>query len=236
MARTSRNVGRGGWRRPSKPFSAVFPDDIIYMICRYFCSHCNDEYQLPYGPSTGAEKAQDSGTLYNLCLISRSWRNVAQQTLYHSFHPDYSPPRKRILKSSKNPWKLRLEPFLRTIASRSDLAGSIQTVILRDLVIYGLDFYESQRAFDECASALGTSPREIYYKGHHASAPSEIRQAFFLGTPISVRPDASTLVSEIASSYPHLWLSFLILHTLRSKRSIFGRHGNTMCRQSPSTL
>jgi hypothetical protein len=157
----------------------------------------------------GAERAQDSGTLYNLCLVSRSWRDVAQQTLYHSYHPDYSPPRKRILKSSKNPWKLRLEPFLRTIASRPDLAGSIQTVIIRDLVIYGLDFYESRRAFDECARALGTSPQEIYYKGHHASAPSAIKEAFFLGTPISVLPDAATIASEIAGELLSALVAFL---------------------------
>ncbi|RBR23759.1 uncharacterized protein FIESC28_03464 [Fusarium coffeatum] len=197
-------IGRNGTQ-----VKKLFPDDIIYMICRYFCSHCNNEYQLPYGPLTGAEKAQDSGTLYNLCLISKLWRDVAEQTLYHSFHPDYSPPRKRILKSSKNPWKLRLEPFLRTIASRPDLAGSIQTVIIRDLVIYGLHFYESQRAFDECARALRTSPREIYYKGHHNSAPSEIREAFFLGTPISVLPDVSTLASEIAGELLSALVAFV---------------------------
>ncbi|CAG7559081.1 unnamed protein product [Fusarium equiseti] len=209
MARKSRKVARGGRGRRSKPSSATLPYVITYMPCGYFCSHCYEEYQLPYGPLLGAEKAQDSGTLYNLCLVSRSWRDVAQQVLYHSFHPDYPPPRKRILKSAENPWKLRLEPFLRTIAARPDLACSIQTVILRDLVIYGLDFYESRRAFDECARALGTSSREIYYKGHHASAPSAIREAFFLGTPISILPDASTLASEIAGELLSALVAFL---------------------------
>lgn len=196
MARKSRNVVRGGCGRPSKPSSAVLPDDILYMICQYFCSHCCNEYQWPFGPPPGAKRAQNTSILYTLCLVSRSFRDMAQPILFHSFHPEYPLPRKT---KPWNHWKFRLEPFLRTVAARPDLARCVRAVFLQRLLIHALSFYRSRTAFHDCVRALGTNPQKLFSDGHDTWDTSPIKRAFFLGTPVSVLPAAPIIASHIAS-------------------------------------
>ncbi|KAH6889668.1 hypothetical protein B0T10DRAFT_486558 [Thelonectria olida] len=68
----------------------------------------------------GAHKSSYLGlrhTLFQLCLVSRRLRNVAQPIMYHEFLLGYG--------DSKTIWKCsgdrRLTSFIRTVASRRDI-------------------------------------------------------------------------------------------------------------------
>ncbi|KAJ4141775.1 hypothetical protein NW768_000992 [Fusarium equiseti] len=145
--------------RSSAPASTRLPPETLYNIFQYFCSHCCNEHQWPFGPLPGSEKAQDNKTLYNICLVSRSFRNVAQETLFHSFDPKYVHP---WVPEPRRMWESRLEPFLRTVASRSDLARSVRALHLQRLLMYTLDVDQSRQAFDDCLHALGSSRNDVF--------------------------------------------------------------------------
>ncbi|KAG5806097.1 hypothetical protein H9Q74_006024 [Fusarium xylarioides] len=155
-------------------FSQLSPE-ILGSIFAYFCPHCCNEYQWPFGAPPDSERLEDNTTLYNLCLVSRYFRPSAQETLHHSFDPYYAtwdPP---------NPWERRLEPFLLTIASRPDLARSVKTLFLKTRLLEALDFDRVRKAFDTCAHVLRSSSQQLYRKSRSARL-SAIRRAFFLGT------------------------------------------------------
>ncbi|KIL93819.1 hypothetical protein FAVG1_02380 [Fusarium avenaceum] len=156
-------------------FSKLSPE-ILRSIFGYVCPHCCNEYQWPFGAPPPSKRSQDNTTLYNLCLISRYFRPFAQEILHHSFDPCY--PRC----GAPNPWERRLEPFLRTMASRPHLASSVKTVFLKVALVEPLDFDQCRKAFDACARTLGRSAEDVYEKGH-ATDSSAIKRAFLRGAP-----------------------------------------------------
>ncbi|KAJ0137582.1 Uncharacterized protein HZ326_19429 [Fusarium oxysporum f. sp. albedinis] len=103
-------------------FSKLSPE-ILRCMFAYFCPHCCNEYQCPFGAPPELNRVQDNTTLYNLCLVSRYFRPFAQEILHHSFDPYYTSW------DAPNPWERRLEPFLQTIASRPDLARSVKQCV-----------------------------------------------------------------------------------------------------------
>ncbi|KAH7245204.1 hypothetical protein BKA59DRAFT_526748 [Fusarium tricinctum] len=155
-------------------FSKISPE-ILRSIFEYFCPHCCNEYQWPFGAPPPSKRNQDNTTLYNLCLVSRYFRPFAQEILHHSFDPSYARC------GAPNPWERRLEPFLQTIASRPHLASSVKTVFLKSPLVESLDFDQCRKAFDACARTFGRSAEDVYEKGH-ATDSSAIKRAFFRGT------------------------------------------------------
>ncbi|KAF4429409.1 hypothetical protein FACUT_9152 [Fusarium acutatum] len=152
-------------------FSKLSPE-VLRSIFAYFCPHCCNEYQWPFGAPPESKRAEDNTTLYNLCLVSRYFRPSAQEILHHSFDPWYK------TWDAPNPWERRLEPFLQTIASRPDLARSVKTVFLKSRLVESLNFDRSRIAFDSCTRVFGSSAIEVYQK----SMNTTIRRAFFRGT------------------------------------------------------
>lgn len=150
--------------------------EILRCIFEYFCPHCCNDYQWPFRAPPPSKRGQDNTTLYNLCLVSRYLRPYAQEILHHSFDPHYD----RF--GTPNPWERRLEPFLRTVASRPDLARSVKTLFLKVPLVESLDFDQSRKAFDACARTFGSSAQDVYENGH-ATHSSAIERAFFRGAP-----------------------------------------------------
>lgn len=140
---------------------AKVPPEILHQIFQYFCSHCCNEYKWPFGPPPGSREAHDTRALWNICCVSRSFRNVAQEILFHSF--DYCPPPEAPSPWGKY-WKRRLEPFLQTVAVRPDLARSVKAVFLTSALRAALDLDYSRDAFQACVRALGRNPLDIFRK------------------------------------------------------------------------
>ncbi|KAF5712204.1 hypothetical protein FMUND_8626 [Fusarium mundagurra] len=155
-------------------FSMLSPE-ILRSIFAYFCPHCCNEYQWPFGAPPESKRLEDNTTLYNLCLVSRHSRPSAQEILHHSFDPYYT------TSNAPNPWERRLEPFLLTIASRPDLARSVKTLFLKTRLLESLDFDRSRKAFDTCTRNFRSSSQRLYHKSRKARL-SAITRAFFLGT------------------------------------------------------
>jgi hypothetical protein len=169
-------MARTRHQKSTTPYFSKISPEILRSIFAYFCPHCCNEYQWPFGAPPPPKRVQDNTTLYNLCLVSRYFRPFAQEILHHSFDPCFTSW------DAPNPWERRLEPFLQTVASRPDLARSVKTVFLKVRLVESLDFDQGRKAFDTCARTFGSSARDVYHKGHdtHSSA---IKRAFFRGTP-----------------------------------------------------
>ncbi|KAJ3539205.1 hypothetical protein NM208_g5582 [Fusarium decemcellulare] len=175
---------------PNAPTTKLSPE-ILHLIFGYFCAHCRGEYEWPFGVQ---QAAQDTLTLFNACLVSKYFRDIAQEILHHSFDPDCP----RWL--TPNPWEHRLEPFLRTVASRPDLARSVKAAFLRVPLVEALSFDEGRDVFDTCARSLGTSAYEIYQKEHlHlASDAAAIERAFFLREPAPENMEQKDFIPVVA--------------------------------------
>lgn len=85
--------------------------------------------------------------------------------MYHEFDPWY------VRSQSPNAWERRVEPFLRTIASRPDLARSVKAAFLGIPVFEGLDFFHSRDVFEQCVHALGTSAFNLWKQREHIFPP-----------------------------------------------------------------
>ncbi|KAH7188115.1 uncharacterized protein B0J16DRAFT_396331 [Fusarium flagelliforme] len=188
---------------------AKVPPEILSCIFQYFCSHCCNEYKWPFGPRPGFLEAQNTRALFNLCLVSRSFRIEAQKTLFHSFNPDFPPPEA----CPTNPWTLRLEPFLQTVAARPDLARSVKAVFLVRYLWEALDFHQSRKAFHDCVRALGKRPLDIFCRVYK-NPITPVKRAFFMG-PLPLRGnDVWRSVTPRPSSeeyYPELFSALVAI-------------------------
>ncbi|KAJ4003992.1 hypothetical protein NW752_010924 [Fusarium irregulare] len=192
---------------------AKVPPEILACIFQYFCSHCCNEYQWPFGPPPGSKDAHDTKALTRLCRVSQSFRNVAQEILFHSFNPDHLP---RATSSHRgNRWRFRLEPFLQTAAARPDLARSVKAVFLSRQLYEHLDFWQSRKAFHACVHALGKDPQMMFRKLHRYST-SSVKQAFFRspedkwladGRPQDFCPELFSVLVAILPNLAHLAVS-----------------------------
>lgn len=190
--------------RLNSPPSLVprLPLEVLRLVFIYFCRHCSGDYEQPFRV---LPLPDNTATLYNLCLVSRCFRDVAQGMLHHSFDI--------IVKHQLpgNRWQRRLEPFLRTIASRPDLAHLVSAVFLPWKEIESLDFDEGKVTFDKCARSMGTTASKIYKLIGRNKAPvsNKIEEAFFLGQPISDDEREDCYVPIVASELMTITMAIL---------------------------
>ncbi|CAG7559022.1 unnamed protein product [Fusarium equiseti] len=187
------------------PFQKL-PPEVLRLITRHFCAHCCGEYDQPFKVESSV---QDTTTLYNLCLASPCLRDNSQQILFHYFGVESIYPL-----SVGHGWKWRLGPFLRTVASRPDLARSVKIAGLHWRLLNQLSFNESKTIFDQCAKSLGTSALSIFLNSRSGqeSQTNTIRQSFLLrgSIPRGVRPGqwlpvmASELLTMLLALLPNI--------------------------------
>ncbi|KAF5962604.1 hypothetical protein FBULB1_14007 [Fusarium bulbicola] len=113
------------------------PTEILQDICSHFCPHCQGkslipQFHLPFTvdhatdrdtTSANAEAVRD---LCALSRVSRRPREVAQPILYHEF------PSLELRRG-------RLEPYLRTVIARPDLAVAVKTSSVNLNIVMYLD-------------------------------------------------------------------------------------------------
>ncbi|KAF4452207.1 hypothetical protein F53441_4947 [Fusarium austroafricanum] len=171
------------------PFLRLSPE-ILRLAFGYFCPHCRGDYKQAFRDWDSSSR-DNIFTLHSLCLVARYFRVIAQEILHHVFDVTWC----RTLHSS--PW----ERFLRTIASRPDLARSVNAVVLRPIVVKRLNYNNSRDVFHACAQLLGTTAPGIYptRQTDQRQGPSSIEKAFFLGQPMPDRIKAEECIPIIAS-------------------------------------
>ncbi|RSL53385.1 hypothetical protein CEP54_010401 [Fusarium duplospermum] len=166
--------------------------ELLHRIFECFCLHCHGRPGLPFWSlvmPTNLEATTSSDfltywqcrrALRNLCLVSRRFRDIAQGILFHEFiiPIDVDPPTLR----------QRVEPFLRTVASRPDLARMVRTVALDEYLSLRLDVKYAREVFEEALHALGTDishfwePRKhCQDREPHVVSSWEISKRFILG-------------------------------------------------------
>ncbi|KAI1062719.1 hypothetical protein LB506_006330 [Fusarium annulatum] len=200
-------MARTRLQKATTDYFSKLPAEVLRFIFAYFCPHCCNEYQWPFGAPPDSKRAENKTTLYDLCLVSRRFHPFAQEVLHHSFDP-YYPYTKR---DAPNPWERRLEPFLQTIASRPDLARSVKTVFLKKRLLEQLDFDGSRKAFDACSRVFGVSAIE-FFDSYRNNLTIAIKRSFFRGIrpPVSMMRDdfvpivAGQLLSVLVAILPNL--------------------------------
>ncbi|KAF5003093.1 hypothetical protein FDECE_10352 [Fusarium decemcellulare] len=191
--------------------------ELLRLIFQYLCPHCCGELEWPHWPESDellVAHQQDSLALFHLCLVSRQFRDIAEEILYHQFNPYYT-------KRSDRLWGRRLEPFLRTIATRPDLARSVKAAFIRPPLFRSLDVWLSRDAFGHCARAFGTSIPELWekrkknYPERPVSNSDRIIRQFFTGVgrhtgdirnsmPFLVAPELITMLVALLPNLCHL--------------------------------
>lgn len=173
--------------------------EILRRIFECFCLHCHGRPDLPFWSlheptSLEATASADPSTywqgrqaLSSLCLVSRQFRDVAQDVLFHEF----------IIPVGRQPTSLhrRVEPFLRTLASRPDLARVVCTVALDSYLSLRLDVEYAREVVEEVLHALGTNFTHFWERRKQYQGPERhpacfgISQRFILG---QLQPGDST--------------------------------------------
>ncbi|KAF5714022.1 hypothetical protein FGLOB1_3699, partial [Fusarium globosum] len=192
-------------QKATTDYFSKLPAEVLRFIFEYFCPHCCNEYQWPFGTPPDSKRAEDKTTLYHLCLVSRRFHPFAQEVLHHSFDPYYTEW------DAPNSWEGRLEPFLQTIASRPDLARAVKTVFLKKRLLEQLDFDRSREAFDACSRVFGVSAIE-FFDSYRNTLAIAIKRSFFRGIrpPVSMMRDdyipivAGQLLSILVAILPNL--------------------------------
>ncbi|RKL27096.1 hypothetical protein BFJ72_g13329 [Fusarium proliferatum] len=200
-------MARTRLQKATTDYFSKLPAEVLRFIFAYFCPHCCNEYQWPFGAPPDSKRAENRTTLYDLCLVSRRFHPFAQEVLHHSFDP-YYPYTKW---DAPNPWERRLEPFLQTIASRPDLALSVKTVFLKKRLLEQLDFDRSRKAFYACSRVFGVSAIE-FFDSYRNNLTIAIKRSFFRGIrpPVSMMRDdfvpivAGQLLSILVAILPNL--------------------------------
>lgn len=123
------------------PTITSLPTETLGSIFGHFCLHCchgdtegPDSYfrssDHPYQQQEAHERswylADYRQPLVSLCLVSRRFRDVAQQVLHHEFVLGYGDS----WRSAASSWDRRLTTFLRTVGRRDDLANAVRRVSL----------------------------------------------------------------------------------------------------------
>ncbi|RSM15517.1 hypothetical protein CDV31_004953 [Fusarium ambrosium] len=168
--------------------------ELLRRIFECYCLHCHGRPDLPFWsirgptnmeptePSDSSTYWQGRNTLHSLCLVSRRFRYIAQDILFHEFIIPVD------VKPDPPSLHRRLEPFLRTLATRPNLARRVHTVALDEYVSDDLDVKYAREAFEEALHALGTNPARFWEPRKHGrrvpvSSVSawEISRGFILG-------------------------------------------------------
>ncbi|KAF4455165.1 hypothetical protein FALBO_15696 [Fusarium albosuccineum] len=166
----------------------LFPE-LLRLIFGYFCLHCCGGFREPYWvePDDEAEQSasylQGRQTLCTLSLVSRRFRDIAQDILHHEYLLGYTDLRHPEWYS----WDGRLTAFMRTVASRRDLARLVRTVFIHPASVECIGLDEAWAALNHSSNALGFSLSETWEqrksdpREHPGRSDYDFRQKFFLG-------------------------------------------------------
>ncbi|KAM5350677.1 hypothetical protein ACJ41O_007182 [Fusarium nematophilum] len=110
----------------------------------YFCLHCQDAYNQSWDtrplqyqrreeqpPDAKSWYSLDRHALFSLSLVSRRFRDISQQVLYHEFVLGYGDSWISDLYS----WNGRLASFMRTLSHRPDLARLVKVVYIHTFLL-----------------------------------------------------------------------------------------------------
>lgn len=163
------------------PTLVNLPTETLTLIFNTFCLHCSGEHRQPCGmgtlpqhqqqrqiqqqrkeqePDTNSWYSFDRRPLWSLCLVSKRIQDVAQPILYHEFVLGYGDS----WRSEAYAWHGRLTSFVRTMASRRDLAGCVKIVSIQSLLLDGIQQDEARIALMESADVLGINLVEAWEK------------------------------------------------------------------------
>jgi hypothetical protein len=151
------------------PNLSTLPVETLSLILSQFCLHCSKEHdydspdgyfrrtaheQQPNQPSWYSHNCRR--TLHSMCLVSRRLTLIAQPILYHEFIPGYGDA----WRSSRFSWAGRLASFLRTIATRPDLAALVNRIFINPHLLRAVSEEEAQAILEKVippVTALGAS-------------------------------------------------------------------------------
>ncbi|KAH6889828.1 hypothetical protein B0T10DRAFT_486892, partial [Thelonectria olida] len=122
---------------------STLPAEILQQIFGHFCLHCQGEHDkawdaIPIKPRETKQRPRDRSwysldrhALFSLCLTSKRLQLVAERVLYHEFVLGYGDS----WDTDQYHWDGRFLSFMRTIASRRDLAQLVQSVYISPQLI-----------------------------------------------------------------------------------------------------
>jgi hypothetical protein len=176
------------------------PQEVFTLIVSQLCLHCHERERGRIIPYTYLERECDFNkpelstwyylnrlALYNLCLVSRQCRSIAEPILYHEFPPFwafYPSP------SAYPDWADRLAMFLRTVGLDSAKAAYVRRVCIHsNRMRCGGDLELAALAVREVFQARGIQLGPVY----DAIAKRESELSDFGVRPGSRPPDGPKL-------------------------------------------
>ncbi|KAM5342714.1 hypothetical protein ACJ41O_013680 [Fusarium nematophilum] len=142
--------------------------EVLWQIFGYFCLHCCGGFREPYYPVPELELkeqpprstyAQHRQALFTVCLVSRRFRDIGQEIMYHEFLLGLTDPPPPLHPYFHSP---RLVPLIRTVSSRPDLARLLKTVFIEPGMMRHLDLNSARSVYQQAVESLGTTPSEIW--------------------------------------------------------------------------
>lgn len=141
------------------PTITSLPTETLGSIFEHFCLHCchgdtegpdsyfrsPDHHQQQQEPHERSWYLADyRQPLVSLCLVSRRFRDAAQQVLHHEFVLGYGDS----WRSAYSSWDRRLTSFLRTVGRRADLAAAVRRVSLHPRLLEAAELGDTGAAVE----------------------------------------------------------------------------------------
>ncbi|KAF5723963.1 hypothetical protein FMUND_1284 [Fusarium mundagurra] len=175
------------------------PAEILQSICGQFCHHCQGNTLIPHfdlpltiendpDRDTYSANAEAVQNLCALSLVSRRLRKVAQPILYHEF------PSLELRRG-------RLEPFLRTIIARPDLATAVKTLAYNSNLAFYLDLSLARSIYLQGLEVLGTDVNQVWSSRCEDPLQPDLHeslQAFLFGYDANIPSPGAQLYSACA--------------------------------------
>lgn len=134
------------------------PTETLGSIFGHFCLHCyhgstegpdsyfrsSDHHHQQQTQERSWYLADYRQPLVSLCLVSRHFRDVAQQVLHHEFVLGYGDS----WRSAPSSWDRRLTSFLRTVGRRPDLAAAVRRVSLHPRLLEAAELDDAGAVVD----------------------------------------------------------------------------------------
>ncbi|RSM03633.1 hypothetical protein CDV31_010430 [Fusarium ambrosium] len=172
------------------------PLELLLPIIQSFCFHCRGEPDAPYPEAQyvqdkrqwphASPDPEDQKALLSLCLVSKGFRALAQNVMYHDIRLE----RANNSLSPSADWKL--PTLLQTIISRPDLARLVKS--LRVNMYYTVE-PRIDDIWDVCEQAAGTLGLTLpgvwhrWAKGPWEDLPIHMEEFFFRNINDAVRAD-----------------------------------------------
>ncbi|RSM01535.1 hypothetical protein CEP52_008468 [Fusarium oligoseptatum] len=172
------------------------PLDLLLPIIQSFCFHCRGEPNAPYPEAQyvqdkrqwphASPDPEDQKALLSLCLVSKEFRSLAQNVMYHDIRLE----RANNSLSPSADWKL--PTLLQTIISRPDLARVVKS--LRVNVYYTVEprIDDIWDVCEQAAETLGLTLPGVWHrwaKGPREDLPIHMEEFFFRNMNDAVRAD-----------------------------------------------